>query len=175
MTKRRTANLLGALANEIAARLEDQLKRHPNQTDSSAAALNNIRFYEGCTNLRLSQILKLSHTATVRLVDKLERDGLVESKPGTDRRTVALSLTAAGQARTQDMLKQRLDLLTQFVDLLTPSQQTQLAAIAKTLLCKFPDNEQDAEHICRLCDERVCPLDECPLNIASKSWAPAEK
>src|SRR5882724_4448772 len=76
MTKLRTANLLGALAGEIAGRLERHGRIHPNETSSAAAALNVIGFYEGCSNSALSRALGLSHPATVRLVDKLEAAGL---------------------------------------------------------------------------------------------------
>src|SRR5579872_3927451 len=99
MSKLRTANLLGALAGELVARLARQGKAHPNETDSAAAALTVIGFYEGCSNGALSHALGLSHTATVRLVDKLEAAGLVVSKPGADRRSVALRLTASGRQR----------------------------------------------------------------------------
>ena len=96
MTTLRTANLLGALAGQIDHLLIGQLRQHPNQTDSSAAALNVLGFYEGCSNLRLSQALHLSHTATVRIVDKLEHEGLVERHVGQDKRSVALFLTELG-------------------------------------------------------------------------------
>jgi MarR family transcriptional repressor of emrRAB len=52
MSRLRTANLLGALACEIAERVDLMLKGHPNASDSAAAALNIIGFYEGCSNNR---------------------------------------------------------------------------------------------------------------------------
>ena len=98
MSKLRTANLLGALAGAIAERQERHGKAHPNETSSAAAALNVIGFYEGCSNGELAEALGLSHTATVRLVDKLEAGGLVISATGADRRAVALRLTKARDA-----------------------------------------------------------------------------
>jgi DNA-binding MarR family transcriptional regulator len=162
--KLRTANLLGALACEIAERLDARLKNHPSQTDSSAAALNIIGFYEGCSNLALSRALKLSHTATVRLVDKLEVAGLVKSKTGEDRRFVALSLTDAGRTRVKTMLKDRCVSLGHLVDKLSAKQQAQLEDIAETLLRALTTSTGEADHICRLCDEIVCPLDTCPVH-----------
>ena len=75
MTRLRTANLLAAFAGEILERVDLTLKSHPNQTDSAIAALNVIGFWDGITNAELAKALKLSHTATVRLVDKLEARG----------------------------------------------------------------------------------------------------
>ena len=80
---------------EVTNLLDRQLKTHPNQTNSSAAALNIIAYYEGCTNARLAKALCLSHPATVRLVDKLEAEGLVESRDAADGRAVSLHLTEA--------------------------------------------------------------------------------
>ncbi len=55
MSKLRTANLLSALATEIAGRLERQGRLHPNETTSSMAALNVIAYCEGCSNGALSR------------------------------------------------------------------------------------------------------------------------
>jgi MarR family transcriptional regulator, negative regulator of the multidrug operon emrRAB len=164
MPKLRTANLLGALACEISGRLDERLKSHPNQTDSSAAALNVIGFYEGCSNIALSRALKLSHTATVRLVDKLEAAGLVKSKTGEDRRSVALSLTEAGRARVKAVLKDRCVSLGHLVDKLSAKQQAQLEGIMETLLRALTTSAEEADHICRLCDEIVCPEGTCPVH-----------
>src|SRR5260370_40560355 len=88
MAKLRTANLLGALAMEIAGRLERHGRRHPNETSSAAAALNVIGFYEGCSNVALSRALGLSHTATVRPVDMLEVAVFLSSQHASELRVV---------------------------------------------------------------------------------------
>ena len=165
MSKLRTANLLGALASEIADRLDRFAKAHPNETSTAAAALNVIGFYEGCSNGALSQALRLSHTATVRLVDKLEVLGLVLSETGTDRRSVALSLTEAGRERARTIVRTRCLMLGELVDRLSPEQCHQLDAIAETLLRSMVAAAGDADHICRLCDDEACPPDQCPAHL----------
>jgi DNA-binding MarR family transcriptional regulator len=164
MTKLRTANLLGALAGAVADRLQERLKRHPNQTDSAAAALHLIALFEGCSNTQLAQALKLSHSATVRLVDKLEAEKLVSSQPGPDRRSVSLSLTAAGKARARRTLEDRCEALGALIDVLSPEQQRQLDGIAETLLRALTTTPLEAAHICRLCDEASCPPARCPVH-----------
>src|SRR4029077_5632420 len=144
MSKLRTANLLGALAGEIADRIERQGRLHPNETSSAIAALNVISFYEGCSNGALSRALGLSHTATVRLVDKLELDGLVHSETGTDKRSVALSLPDRGRDRARRVIHERCLRLGDFVDALTPRQQRQLDDIAEALLKSMVKAAQDA-------------------------------
>jgi MarR family transcriptional regulator, negative regulator of the multidrug operon emrRAB len=164
MTKLRTANLLGALAVAVSDRVDNQLKSHPNQTDSSAAALHLLGLFEGCSNSQLSSALKLSHPATVRLIDKLEADGLAASKPGTDRRSVALFLTAAGRKRVRAILQERCVVLEAIVNALSPQQRTQLDGIAETLLRSFTTTPIEGAHICRLCDEIACPPKRCPVH-----------
>src|ERR1700743_2262218 len=97
MSRLRTANMLAAFAGEVSERVADVLKSHPNQTDSAPAALNIMSFWDGITNAELARALKLSHTATVRLVDKLEAQGFVRSSEGKDRRATYLHLTEAGR------------------------------------------------------------------------------
>jgi len=165
MSKFRTANLLGALAGEIAGRIERHGKAHPNETSSAAAALNVIGFYEGCSNGALSRALGLSHTATVRLVDKLEAAGQVMSETGIDRRSVALRLTDLGRERARAVVHERCVLLGDYIDVLTPEQRRQLDDIAETLLRSTVKAAQDADHICRLCDGTECPPERCPVHL----------
>ena len=164
MSKLRTANLLGALAGEITDRIERHGKLHPNETSSAIAALNVIGFYEGCSNGALGRALGLSHTATVRLVDKLELAGLVHSETGTDKRSVALRLTDLGRDRARSVIRERCLRLGDFIDALTPAQRRQLDEIAETLLKSMVNAAQDADHICRLCDGTACPPRRCPVH-----------
>jgi MarR family transcriptional repressor of emrRAB len=173
MSKLRTANLLGALACEVADRLRRGMRHHPNETDSAAAALNIIGFYEGCSNARLSRALKLSHPATVRLVDKLELEGLVQSRAGDDRRSVALHLTKAGKERVTQILTGRCAALEDVVDALTEAEQRQLAALAERLLPRLTTSADAADYICRLCDEIACPADRCPVHQAALKFEAA--
>lgn len=164
ISKLRTANMLGALASAVVERLDAQRKRHPNETDSSTAALNLIALYEGCSNAALSQALQLSHPATVRLIDKLEEDGLVARQRGVDRRAVALFLTPTGRERMRTALEERCVVLDKIVDVLSPEQKRQFNGIAETLLRAFTATPLAAAHICRLCDQVSCPADFCPVH-----------
>lgn len=168
MSRLRTANLLGALSVAVGDRLEKALKCHPNQTDSAAAALNLIGFYEGCTNGALSTSLGLSHTATVRLLDKLEGEGLVERRAAEDdQRAVALYLTRRGRARVREILTARCGELCEAISVLSGGEERQLAGLLEKLLRSFTATAADADHICRLCDETACPSDRCPVHQAA--------
>jgi MarR family transcriptional regulator, negative regulator of the multidrug operon emrRAB len=164
MSKLRTANLLGALACEIAGRLEERLKRHPNESDSSAAALNVIGFYEGCSNNALSRALKLSHTTTVRLIDKLAAQGLVERREAEDRRAVSLHLTRRGRDKAQAVVRDRCIALGEVVEVLSERQRAQFDRLAELLLRSMTTTAEEADHICRLCDDGACPPESCPVH-----------
>jgi MarR family transcriptional regulator, negative regulator of the multidrug operon emrRAB len=164
MSKLRTANLLGALATEIAGRLERHGRLHPNETSSAAAALNVIGFYEGCSNGALGHALGLSHTATVRLVDKLEAADLVVSERAADKRAVALRLTDGGRERARHVVHERCVLLGDILDVLTPAQRHSFDEILETLLKSMVKAAQDADHICRLCDGEECSEERCPVH-----------
>ena len=164
MSKARTANLLGALAGAVVDEFEAPLKAHANQNTSSVAALKLIGDAGGCSNAELSQALRLSHPATVRLVDKLEAAGLVESRVGADRRAVALHLTEAGRRRVRALLDERASALDAIVDVLPAEQRRQLDLIAETLLRALTETPLEGAHICRLCDEHACPDGRCPVH-----------
>ena len=171
MTRLRTANLLGALSAEVSDRLERQLKRHPSQTSSSAAALNVIGFWEGCSNNDLASALRLSHTATVRLVDKLEADGLVEARPGRDKRAIALHLTKAGEAAVRRLLTERCAALEHITAALSAEESRVFTGLLEKLLRSVTPDMQAATQICRLCDQTVCPEKICPVHQAALAAA----
>jgi DNA-binding MarR family transcriptional regulator len=155
------------LAGEVANRLDRQQKTHPNQTNSSAAALNVIAYYEGCTNARLARALQLSHPAAVRLVDKLEAQGLAESRDAADGRAVSLYLTDSGKARARAILEERCVTLSGLIDMLSVKEQAQFAHCLEKILASLTETPDHADYICRLCDDIVCPPQRCPVHLAA--------
>lgn len=165
MTRLRTANLLAAFSGEITERVEAALKtHHPNQTDSSIAALNVMSFWDGITNAELAKALHLSHTATVRLVDKLESLGLVEARDGKDRRATYLHLTLAGKKTVQPALVARCAAVEPYLGALTPSEEAQLAGLLEKLIRPLATDDLAVSHFCRLCSFTSCPDSRCPMH-----------
>ncbi|WP_421762128.1 MarR family winged helix-turn-helix transcriptional regulator [Devosia sp.] len=164
MSRLRTANLLAAFARDVTTRAEEQLKTHHSQTDSALAALNTMSYWEGITNSQLARALGLSHTATVRLVDKLESQGLVEASSGTDLRATHLNLTAAGKAAAQPALTARCAAVGSYLDGLDAAEQDQLAHLLEKLIRPLATDDEAVSHFCRLCDFTSCPDDQCPMH-----------
>jgi MarR family transcriptional regulator, negative regulator of the multidrug operon emrRAB len=170
MTRLRTANMLAAFAGEVTERVEATLKSHPNQTDSAAAALNIMGFWEGITNAQLARALKLSHTATVRLVDKLEAQGFVEARAGDDRRATHLFLTSAGRKALQPALVARCAAVKNYLGVLTAAEEKQFAHLLEKLMRPLAQDAYGVSHFCRLCEFTACPGDDCPMHANMESW-----
>src|ERR1700761_702871 len=75
---------------------------------SAPAALVALHeFLDGGTVTQLSSVLGLTHSGTVRLVDRLAAEGLVERAGAPDGRTVAVVLTIAGRVTAGRVLAAR--------------------------------------------------------------------
>src|SRR5919198_4550073 len=94
----RQANLVGALAIAVVDRLHEARVANPSRGLTATAALNHLRLRPGQNIDFLARLLQISHPATVRLVDRLEAEGLVERRRDrADARSRTLVLTAAGR------------------------------------------------------------------------------
>jgi DNA-binding MarR family transcriptional regulator len=156
-----TANLLGAVGLAVADRIEVAARQTLNHAGETPAALVVIGYGFGPSNDGLRQVLGLSHPGTVRLIDRLVADGLVERRSGQDRRAVALYLTAQGMKTREHLLQGRLATLRQLIEPLSEGEQETLAALlAKVLHTMAPDDRASC-NLCRLCDDRACIA--CPI------------
>jgi len=155
------ANLLGALSLAVMDRIEQGAREITGRGGETPAALVVIGYGQGMTNDKLRRILGLSHSGTVRLVDRLVSDQLVERRPGKDGRAVALHLTATGAANRKELMASRLSAVTSLLDVLSPTETKQLGTLIRELLARQDTSELDRFTICRMCDDRVCV--NCPL------------
>jgi MarR family transcriptional repressor of emrRAB len=155
------ANLLGALSLAVMDRIERGARDIIGHGGETPAALVVIGYGPGMTNDKLRRILGRSHSGTVRLVDRLISDRLVERRPGKDGREVALHLTAKGAAARKDLLASRISAVASLVDVLSPSERERLGELIRDMLARQDTSELDRFTICRMCDDRVCT--NCPL------------
>lgn len=161
----RMANLLGALGIVLADAVADA------GGDSEAVALVAIGGPSAGASIEaLSAVVGLSHSGTVRLVDRLEADGLVERRRGADQRSAALLLTPAGRRAGRRAARKR-DASMQFIiSLLTEDQQGALVGVAERVLGELGARPGAEQRICRLCDVDACgrPRGECPVMPARR-------
>jgi MarR family transcriptional repressor of emrRAB len=165
MMRARAANLLGAVVLGLTDEIHAACTRAAQHGGEAAAALTTIGHEPGLTNQRLSHILGLSHAGTVRLVDKLVADGLVERRPAReDGRAVALRLTPSGKKRRMSLLTDRQNGLVSVIGRLTEREQAQLSTLLEKILVDLPRDEIHGFAICRLCEDQVCV--PCPIESA---------
>lgn len=157
----RTTNLLGTVGLAVASRIEAAARAILSHAGETPAALVVIGYGLGPSNEALRAILGLSHPGAVRLVDRLVADGLVERRPGADRRSIALFLTDAGHRLRDDLLKGRLAAIRPLLAALTHEEQDLLGILLAKLLAGMPASDAERCHLCRLCDDRACT--NCPI------------
>ncbi len=155
------ANLLGALSLAVMDRIEQGAREVVGRGGETPAALMVIGYGEGKTNDKLRRVLGLSHSGTVRLVDRLVSDQLVERRPGKDGREVALYLTAKGASARKDLKASRISAVASLLDVLSPAEAKRLGTLIRELLARQDTSEIDRFTICRMCDNSVCT--NCPL------------
>jgi DNA-binding MarR family transcriptional regulator len=157
----RTANLLGAVGLAVADRIEETARDILNHVGETPAALVVIGYGFGPSNEQLRRTLGLSHPGSVRLVDRLVADGLVERRKGHDKRAIALHLTVEGAALREILLTGRLAAIKQFLMPLTESELGALSSLLHKMLSSIDATDLERCTLCRLCDARVCS--DCPI------------
>jgi MarR family transcriptional regulator, negative regulator of the multidrug operon emrRAB len=167
----RTANLLGAVGLAVADRIEEMARTILNHAGETPAALVVIGYGLGPSNDQLRRILRLSHPGSVRLVDRLVGDGLVERRRGHDKRAIALYLTEQGTLLREELLKGRLAAIRPFLLALTEDEREVFATLLQKMLLSQGTTDLQRCTICRLCDDGVCT--HCPIPADFKTQSPA--
>jgi DNA-binding MarR family transcriptional regulator len=164
MSHAHDANVLGAFGLVLADRLADATERAGGS--SSAAALATL--YGTRAGIRiegLARVVGLSHSGAVRLVDRLEAQGLVERRRGVDQRSAVLYLTTGGRRSARRMLAERDVAMHSLLALLTDDQRAELIDLADRLLRELAAEPVAEARICRLCDLEACGRSSgrCPV------------
>jgi DNA-binding MarR family transcriptional regulator len=161
----RAANLLGAHALVTT----DRMREAAGMELSSAAVLTALHTFAGGASIdALRRVLGLSHSGGVRIVKRLEAQGLLvrEADPA-DGRAVRLELSPAGRREAQRLLAGREAALAPLLESLSAEETATLERLLERLLAAVTVDGDAANHICRLCDPPVCghPA-HCPVTQA---------
>jgi MarR family transcriptional repressor of emrRAB len=170
MERQRLANLLGALSLSITDAVARSIEEAEGAYGSDTFALVLLQHAETLRSDVLSRQLRLAQSSTVRLVDRMEREGLVRRTSGADRRTVWISLTARGRRAAERVLVVRQDVLQELVERLSEDEQAALHSIAAKLLTELTVDLASGEQNCRLCDEDACCLADCPVETRYQTF-----
>jgi MarR family transcriptional regulator, negative regulator of the multidrug operon emrRAB len=166
----REANLLGAVTLAVNDRMRSAVEAGAGHGGSAPAALVSLAGYlEGGPIDSLRGPLGLTHSAAVRVVDRLVEARLARRRRGRDRRSVAMELTPAGHRAAARALTAREDALQAALAGLTAQERADLARLHEKLLATLTDGRAAAGNICRLCDADACghTAGRCPVTNAA--------
>ena len=161
-----TANILGALALLIQDRVEHTWQAEFDLSPMAAAALSQVESEPGCSIELVSGRIGLTHSATVRVVDKLAERGLVEKdRARKDARAQSLRRTPAGKRTAQQLHGARNQVTDDLLTGLAPAQRAALQEAVAAILHRAIEPGREGDVTCRVCDERRCTPDICPIRV----------
>ncbi len=160
-------NLLGALSLALTDRVSAALETTLGVGANAGPALLSIGTRPGESIDQLSHVLGLTHSATVRIVDRLTQRGWVRrDRGGNDGRTASLTLTSTGRAVFRRLLKARNTAVNQVTGVLGDRENETLRKLLAKMLASLPGDRAEARHICRTCEHGVCVGARCPVGSA---------
>lgn len=170
MHKDRIANLLGAAALAVADKLVTVAEHAADSSASGSAALVTLAVEPGIGVTELGHRIRLTQSATWRMVDALAAKGLVvrvQARPG---RSVTLDLTEKGRTAAREVLRTRGAELGALVGHLSDAERVALESALAKLLDRVFDDVRSDYVICRLCDRAACTAQGaiCPVGRASR-------
>jgi DNA-binding MarR family transcriptional regulator len=164
-------NRIGAMVVALGDRLRRATEEAAEMPASYPAALSALGTWAGGRPVEvLAEGMRLSHSRAVRVVDRLEEDGLARRLPNPDDgRAVRLELTAAGRRAAERVQAARAAELAEALGGLSSAQRTALGELAAAVLGEVTEGRRDARGICRLCDPDACGHDtgQCPVTRAA--------
>ena len=166
MNEIQNRNVFGAFAlmvsDEIIQASSSQAPQAP-QAGPTASALALLAHMPGLSIRMLSVGVGLSHAGTVRLVDRLATEGLIERRDhSSDGRTRSLFLTEAGKTVSVDVLNSRDRVIAEALAALTHEEVRFLGDISARVLRARLESLEHSYRVCRLCCYEGCP--NCPID-----------
>jgi DNA-binding MarR family transcriptional regulator len=165
------ANVLGALSLVLADRTADAVAAAAGRSESAGAALSALLHILDRPSVDLlRQVLGLTSSGTVRLLDRLTESGYVRREPGVDGRSTSIALTDAGRQAAAQVTRARAQVLGQALSALSPTERAAFEHLAGKVLVGMMRGPGATRWICRLCDVARCRGTEggCPIGNAAR-------
>lgn len=154
------------LPNKIAALALAITDATLSQTDDLAptavAALITIRDQEPLSIGDIARIVGLTHSAAVRLVDRLEKDWLVRRQRRVGRE-VMVEITSRGRRRAQQLQDSRITAVSAFLACLDEDDLASLSQVVDKVLRVHCRETHDPDQFCRMCRRNGC---DCGIHEA---------
>ena len=171
----RLANLLGALSTGLTDGVREATSTAAHLDEVAAVALIALLdISPGGSVDRLSKVLGLTHSGTVRLVDRLVRAGHVERIPGRDARSRSPVLTTTGARVARRVRIARERAIVRHLGKLSGTERATLAGLSERLISAVTKHRLEQRRagftppggaLCRMCDFAACGRDKgiCPV------------
>ena len=161
-----TANILGALSVLIQDRVEQAWQATLDLSPMAAAALVQIDNEPGSSIEQVAGRIGLTHSATVRVIDKLAERGFVEKdRARQDARAQSLKLSKPGKRLAQQLHGARNQVTDELLSGLGSAQRKALEEAIRAILHRCVEPGREADVTCRVCDDRRCAPDICPIRV----------
>lgn len=164
-------NVVGAMVVALGDRIRDATEEAAGMSGAMPAALASLHEWAGGRTVEtLAGGLRLSHSRTVRVIDRLEDDGLAtRERDPANGRNVLIRLTPAGERTGAAVLAARDAALGDALGALTAPDLRALAELAERVLGGVTTGRRSARSICRLCESDACGHHEgrCPVTRAA--------
>lgn len=156
-------NVFGAFALMVSDDIIQATSSQAPQAGPTSSALALLAHMPGLSIRMLAAGVSLSHAGTVRLVDRLVTEGLVERREhSSDGRTRSLYLTRAGKTVSDDVLNSRDQVIAEGLAVLTHDEIRVLGQISARVLRARLESLEHSYRVCRLCCYEGCP--NCPVD-----------
>ena len=163
----RLENQLGALGIALGDAMDQAFDEACAVGDSAPAAMILVHENPDTRIEALARYLELSHSGTVRLVDRLVEAGWVAREACDDKRAVVLVLTKAGAKVAERLLDGRRKSLSRALQGVSAADRKVLERLVPQMLNNLVADRATADHTCRYCDTGACERDRegCPLDL----------
>lgn len=161
-------NILGAFSRSVTDRMEEAVVDAAGLSSSACYAIVTIGSEPGSSIETLRHFLDLEHSSLVRLLNGLEKKGLIVRRKGDggDKRTVLIDLSEAGEICFTRILDARHGVLNKAVERLNEHNKEMLFSLISQMMPAVVKPGDDQHYVCRLCDLELCPQEICPVNLA---------
>jgi MarR family transcriptional regulator, negative regulator of the multidrug operon emrRAB len=181
----RLANLLGALSTGLTDGVQEAMSAASQVDDGAATALIALLDFSPRGSVQtLSQVLGLTHSGTVRLVDRLVNAGYVARTPGRDARSHSPRLTTTGAKVARRVRVAHEGAIAHTLGTLSDVERATLTRLCERLVSAITRQRlaQRAAGVtpaggalCRMCDFTACGRDKgtCPAAEAAAALTPS--
>lgn len=178
----RLANLLGALSTGISDGICESTAMAAGLDGVASAALVALLDFMPCGSVRtLSEVVGLTHSGAVRVVDRLAAEGLVIRGSSVDARSRSITLTAGGVKLARQVRGARERVVSRVLDHLTANERATLTPLCERLVAGITEQRLEKRNagetpaggaLCRMCDFGACgrEIGICPAAESSAKF-----